>query len=250
MIHPLNRLGESLARYLSRERHTHQASLPTPPERLLETLMPADILLVEGTSHISTAIKYLTQSTWSHSALYVGEYGRELLPQPGHCFVEADLLGGVRSVGIDTFTGFHTRICRPVGLSEADRRSITDFAIGRIGHRYDLKNVIDLARFLLPTPPVPPRFRRRMIEFGSGDPTRAICSTLIAAAFESIHYPVLPMIEHRAAATVQCPDCFDEVLHIRHHSLYAPRDFDVSPYFEVVKPTIESEFDYRKLTWA
>jgi hypothetical protein len=107
----------------------------------IEMVMPADILLVEGTSHISTAIKYLTQSTWSHSALYVGEYGRELLPQPGHCFVEADLLGGVRSVGIDTFTGFHTRICRPVGLSEADRRSITDFAIGRIGHRYDLKNV-------------------------------------------------------------------------------------------------------------
>lgn len=37
--------------------------------------------------------------------------------------------------------------------------------------------------------------------------------------------------------------------HIRHHSLFAPRDFDVSPYFQVVKPLLEGEFDYRDLTW-
>ena len=41
-----------------------------------------------------------------------------------------------------------------------------------------------------------------------------------------------------------------EILHIRHHSLYAPRDFDLSPYFEIVKPTLEAGFDYRRLRWA
>ena len=41
-----------------------------------------------------------------------------------------------------------------------------------------------------------------------------------------------------------------EILHIRHHSLYAPRDFDLSPYFHVVKPTLETGFDYRRLRWA
>jgi hypothetical protein len=41
-----------------------------------------------------------------------------------------------------------------------------------------------------------------------------------------------------------------EILHIRHHSLYTPRDFDISPYFEVVKPTIKSGFDYKKMRWA
>jgi hypothetical protein len=39
-------------------------------------------------------------------------------------------------------------------------------------------------------------------------------------------------------------------LHIRHHSLYMPRDFDISPYFRIVKPTIELGFDYQKLRWA
>ena len=40
-----------------------------------------------------------------------------------------------------------------------------------------------------------------------------------------------------------------EILHIRHHSLYAPRDFDISPFFAVVKPTIETGFDYKTMTW-
>jgi hypothetical protein len=34
------------------------------------------------------------------------------------------------------------------------------------------------------------------------------------------------------------------------HSLLAPRDFDVSPYFAVVKPALATDFDYRALTWA
>jgi hypothetical protein len=41
-----------------------------------------------------------------------------------------------------------------------------------------------------------------------------------------------------------------EILHIRHHSLYTPRDFDLSPYFRIVKPTIETGFDYTRLVWG
>jgi hypothetical protein len=41
-----------------------------------------------------------------------------------------------------------------------------------------------------------------------------------------------------------------EILHIRHSSLYAPRDFDVSPYFCIIKPTLDNGFDPHALTWA
>jgi len=245
----LEKIGRTLASFLSREGHVHGASPPTRPDRLLSCLEPADVLLVEGNSQISTAIKYLTQSTWSHAALYVGAHGDGKLAEPSHRFIEADLMNGVRSVGIDAFAGRPTRICRPVGISDEERLTITGFAIARLGHRYDLKNVVDLARYLLPTPPVPTRFRRRMIAFGSGDPTRAICSTLIAQAFQSVHYPVLPIVEYVAATTEECPECTDEIMHIRHHSLFAPRDFDVSPYFRIVKPAIEDEFNFRMLKW-
>ncbi len=45
-------------------------------------------------------------------------------------------------------------------------------------------------------------------------------------------------------------DAHEELLRIRHYSLYAPRDFDLSPYFMIVKPTLVHGFDYRKLHWA
>ena len=113
-----------------------------------------------------------------------------------------------------------------------------------IGRSYDLRNVIDLARYLLPEPPVPRRWRRRMIALGSGDPTRAICSTLIAQAFQIVRYPILPEIKVDPDDPVR-----REILHIRDHSLFAPRDFDLSPYFANVKPTIERGFDYQALHW-
>lgn len=227
----------------------HGIGPATRSDHLLACLQPGDVLLVEGNSRVSTAIKYLTQSTWSHAALYVGAHLADTGDNLDHCFIEADMVHGVRSVGIEQFSSLHTRICRPVGLSESDARKVSAFAIARLGSQYDLRNVIDLARYLLPTPPVPLRFRRRMLALGSGDPTRAICSTLIAQAFQSIRYPILPIIDKHNADRPDCPGCIDEILRVRHHSLFAPRDFDVSPYFQIIKPTLVVDFDFNALHW-
>lgn len=243
----LSWLGRHLANYLSRKTHVHGVAPETPQHLLLATLRPGDVLLVEGHSRVGTAIKYLTQSTWSHAALYVGDYLATSGGNPAHCFVEADIAEGVRGVGVEEFAGHHTRICRPVGLDEAACREVMDYAIQRIGARYDLRNVVDLARYLFPTPPLPERLRRPALRFGSGDPTRAICSTLIAQAFQSIHYPVLPQLSSQS--TPDCPGCVAEILRVRHHSLFVPRDFDVSPYFQIVKPAVLGGFDYRTLAW-
>ena len=70
-------------------------------------------------------------------------------------------------------------------------------------------------------------------------------SALIAQAFDNVRYPILPKI-----TKVESADAREEILEIRHSSLYAPRDFDISPYFEVVKPTLQNGFDYRKMQWA
>ena len=90
-----------------------------------------------------------------------------------------------------------------------------------------------------------------MIAFGSGDPTRAICSSLIAQAFEQIRYPILPDVDARPGqASAQSTFSRDEILHIKHHSLYTPRDFDLSPYFQIVKPTLVYGFDYKTVNWG
>ncbi|PIV33512.1 MAG: lipo-like protein [Lysobacterales bacterium CG02_land_8_20_14_3_00_62_12] len=242
-------LGGVLARFLAQPTHVHAANPVVSSARLLACLQAGDVLLVDGHSRFSTAVKYLTQSTWSHAALFLGDELTALGGNPAHQFIEADVVAGVRSVGIEEFAGKHTRICRPVGLDANARRQLASAAFAHIGHQYDLKNIFDLARYLLPTPPVPQRFRRRLLALGSGDPTRAICSGLIAEAFQSIHYPILPETSIRSADRPDCPDCVEAILSIRHHSLFAPRDFDVSPYFQVIKPTLASGFDYKAIRW-
>ncbi len=245
------KLGNWLGRWLSQPAHVHGSSPATRPDQLASTLQPGDVLLVEGHSRVSVAIKYLTQSTWSHAALYIGTpSGQRCLGGSDHCFVEADIVEGVRLVGLAEFAGLHSRICRPVNLAADDLHSIIAYALARVGHHYDLKNIVDLVRYLIPTPPVPQRWRRRMLALGSGDPTRAICSTLIAQCFQSVRYPILPDIETQSAHRDDCPGCVEEILRIRHHSLFVPRDFDVSPYFQVIKPTLAHGFDYRQLKWG
>src|SRR5690606_11582430 len=113
----------------------------------------------------------------------------------GPRLVEADINEGVRIVPLSHFEKMHTRVCRPVGLDAEAIDALVAYAVSRIGQRYDLRNVIDLGRYLLHPPPVPERYRRRLLALGSGEPTRAICSSLIADAFATVRYPVLPDIE-------------------------------------------------------
>ena len=87
-------IGGWLARYLSRNRDIPGISPPTKLEKLRRALKPADVLLIEGSSRVSTAIKYLTQSTWSHVALYVGDT-LDLKNEEGHPleFIEVNVEG-------------------------------------------------------------------------------------------------------------------------------------------------------------
>lgn len=248
----LDRFGRFLARRLQVESSGYQPYTPSDPQTLHRTLQPGDVLLVEGNLRISAAIKYLTQSTWSHSALYVGD----ALEEPGDGserprLIEVNLGDGCIAVPLSKYRTYNTRICRPCGLTPDDRRAIVDFMVASLGLRYDMRNIFDLLRYFLPAPPVPVRWRRRMLALGSGDPTRAICSSLMAQAFQAVQYPILPDIRPvPGQASAESTYSRAEILHIRHHSLFTPRDFDLSPYFEIVKPTLVYGFDYKKLQWA
>jgi hypothetical protein len=241
----LDGIGRFLARYLEKPVQGYEPFTPSDPACLRATLKPGDVLLVEGNNHVSGIIKYLTQSTWSHAALYVGRIGdRETADGEPLVLVEANLGEGVVGAPLSKYARFHTRICRPTGLTPEDCARVCAYASERIGFDYDVKNILDLLRLLFPMP-VPQRWRRRLMTLGSGHPTRIICSALIAQAFDVVRYPILPKINR-----VESESARQEILEIRHSSLYAPRDFDISPYFEVVKPTLLNGFDYRKMQWV
>ena len=240
------KISAFIIRYLHKPVWRYKTFSVTSPEILKRHLRPGDVLLVEGNQRISSIIKFLTQSTWSHATLYIGNHATKDAEGEELCLIEAEADGGVKTSPLRKYSHLNTRICRPASLNSNEIDQAIIFALNSIGHQYDMKNIIDLGRYLFPYPPVPIFMRRRMLALGSGDPTRAICSTLIAKAFQSVNYPILPDITHEKTLNRYIEK---EIFHIRHHSLFTPRDFDLSPYFSVVKPTLESGFNHKTIEW-
>lgn len=209
-----------------------RTSPPTHPiSYLKDTLRPGDVLLVEGQQRFSMAIKYLTQSNWSHAALYIGN--NEL--------IEADLKDGVIRIPVETYKGYHTRICRPVNLDPKDLEVIIANLISKQGLSYDIKNIINLLKYLFPFHPFKKLGGSSFICLGSDDPTKVICSSVIAQAYHEVGYPIFPIEK-----TVEGKRKYAK----RHVSSYVPCDFDRSPYFRIIKPTIEHGFEYKEMAWV
>jgi hypothetical protein len=245
-------ISARILRFLAKPTVRYAPFFAPDPAVIRAALQPGDVVLIEGNTRLSAIIKFLTQSTWSHAALYVGVRPGDIAPDgEPNVLLEAEAATGVITVPLSKYVHFNLRICRAVGLDTASKQKVVDYTLARIGKLYDSRQIVDLARYLFPYPPVPVWFRRRMLSIGSGDPTKAICSTLIAEAFTSIRYPILPeSVSLNGKSYGIAPYVQSEIDHIRKHGLYTPRDFDVSPYFSIVKPSLDDRFDYHKLVWA
>lgn len=243
--------GKFVAGFLEKPLAGYQPATPPDFNVLSRILRPADVVLVEGNSRVANAIKYLTQSTWSHAMLYIGDVTGKTSPDgEPHVLLEADMTEGVITAPLSKYRDTHVRVCRPFAITPEDAQGVVSHALDHLGYAYDIKNVVDMARYLFPMP-VPTRFRRQMLAMGSGSPTRAICSTLIAQSFQQVRYPILPRVKTPDDdRMVKSQSARDEILMIRHYSLYTPRDFDVSPFFAVVKPMAEKGFDYKAFLWG
>jgi len=260
---------------LTKRLKNYTSHCPNNLDELKSHIKKGDVILVEGEQRVSEVIKYLTQSSWSHSALYIGdELLRRNHPQAGQAraafgeeasflLVEALVEGGVVVSPLSKYINLNIRVCRPHNLRKDHLQRILDEVISQLGHEYDLQNVFDLARYFLPVSIVPRRFRRKALHFGSGLPTQVICSSMIAAAFDKVGFPVLPQITTQQVEATVRRSLLERLFsayngaHQRfifrrpHHSLVTPRDFDLSPYFQIVKfNVIESgRFDYNKIVW-
>ncbi len=263
-------------RLLTKPARSYSLHIPNDLANLKKYVRKGDVILVEGNERISECIKYLTQSSWSHSVLYVGDEPLRRNPKRRAEFIEqygedADFLvvealveKGVVLTPLSKYRDFNIRVCRPYNLSGADLREVIDEALRHVGDIYDIKNVIDLARYFFPVSLVPRRFRRQALQFGSGEPTRVICSSLLAECFDRVGFPIVPKFAQPPDPTAlgprriiwrvkPRPDAHPYGIMRRvSPSLVTPRDFDLSPYFEIIKfNVIENlRFDYRKILWA
>lgn len=226
-------------------------------ERIRYEVRPCDVLLIEGRSRISNVIKQITQSSWSHSCIYIGRIHdiedealrNKLTEHFSGSFNEPLVIEGYLGQGtivspLEMYRSDHIRICRPRGLSRTDANSVIHFSIDQLGKEYDVRQIIDLARFLIPWSVIPGSWRSSLFAKSAGESTKTVCSTMIAEAFASVEFPILPMIKQHEETGIE--------LIPRNPKLFTPRDFDYSPFFEIIKyPFIElSELStYRNLPW-
>ncbi len=210
---------------------------PGTHEALMGTVQPGDVLLMEGMTRVGGMIKTIAQSTWSHAALCVsGEGGpppgvdpdilRPFVSDPaGAPVVLEALLGqGVILTSLAQYRSTRLRLCRPRHLLPADRAAVVAYALARLGDDYGLRGLVDLARLALPWPFIPWRLRPALLAHRAGPHTRTVCSVLIAEAFASVGYPIRP--KHAHGPSPQTADILPAL----------PKDFDLSPFFDVIKP--------------
>ncbi|MBI4638661.1 MAG: lipo-like protein [Candidatus Rokubacteria bacterium] len=191
-------------------------------------LRKGDVILVEGRLRVSQLVKYAAQSQWSHSALYVGD---ELLHRGGglrdqalanfgeladRLLIEALTDEGVIAAPVAKYRWHNLRVCRPSGIPPADLERVVDSVIADLGKQYDARNFLDLALMLL-SPAKFGALKTWTLRTCLGNCTelQVICSGMIAKAFQRVGYPILP--------------------EGRHYSQILPRDFDLSPNFQILK---------------
>ena len=263
---------EATADALTRPRGHYELIQPNDLGQLRRLIKKGDIILVEGDQRVSEVIKYLTQSMWSHAAIYVGDELVRRHPtqhdalirthgdDANHLVVEALMESGVIASALSKYEHFNLRVCRPRGLRPDHLTRIVDEVLAQLGFRYDVKNVFDLARYFLPLSLIPARFRRTALDFGSKLTKEVICSSLIARAFHNVGFPIMPKLipgesddQERSLLSLirRNPAHYPTIFRRRNPRVLTPRDFDLSPYFEIVKfNAIEDrKFDYRRIRW-
>jgi hypothetical protein len=251
-----NWLVQKLAHFLTKDVSPSRSYL-CDFSRICHEVRPADVLLIEGRNRISHIVQRITQSPWSHAALYIGHIHnlddptlREFVQQnykgslSEQLIAEAMIGEGTIIVPISKYKKEHIRVCRPTGLSHLDAQKVIGYAVKSIGRKYSLRNFFDLGRFLLSSKLIPRRWRSSLFDQRAGKTQQDICSAMIAKAFSSVKFPILPLIRENDKRRLE--------MIRRNPKLYAPSDFDYSPYFDIIKypmMPVAGFSIYRHLPW-
>lgn len=232
-------LIEKVSHWLLKNEPPRRAYLCDFP-KISKKIKPGDVLLIEGRNRVSRIIQQITRSPWSHAALYVGKLEtiknktlREKILAVGPWepdtpfIIESEVGEGTIISPLTKYANDHIRILRPQGLTKKYIRKVIKYAVSRLGRRYDFRHVFDLARFIFPWGLFPRRYRSSLFQHNALQPTEDMCSSMIADAFYSIQYPILPMVQLNKKKNLELVQ--------RNPRLFTPSDFDYSPYFDVIK---------------
>ena len=154
----------------------HHANIWCDFDKVCHEIVPADVILVEGRQRISRTIRNITNSPWTHAALYIGRVYSIVDPKlrskiqkyykgrPEEQLLVECLPGkGTIVSPLSNYRGEHLRICRPQGLTKQDTDKVIAFAVDHLGNAYDHRQIVDLARFLMDSRFIPGRLEIKPI---------------------------------------------------------------------------------------
>ncbi|QGG79850.1 hypothetical protein GH975_04375 [Litorivicinus lipolyticus] len=202
-------------------------------------LRPGDLVLVEGQTRVARIIQRLTLSSWSHVMLYLGRVhdveDRHIRHRvQSFCnaspedmlILESEMGRGTVVQTLDHYSDYHLRILRPKNIRYQDVQTVIAFCVDRLGKEYNLRQIVDLMRYLLPWKVLPRRWGSSLFRYQPNSPT-TVCSTLLAEAYAAVDFPVLPLIKDDSDGQYR--------LFQRNPMFVYPATFDKSPYFDVIK---------------
>lgn len=207
---------------------------------ILHHIRPGDIILESGLTRASQLVKRITQTPWTHVSLYLGRLHdiecdsmRQIIidtynPDPKEPLIFESILGKGNFIdNLNAYRDKHIRLCRPYQISHEDIQSVINYAVSHVGADYNVRHFFDLGRYILSNRFIPRKWRSTLFDNETGIANRQICSGMIAKAFMSVRYPILPTVSKNAANQ-------PELIH-RNPNLFIPADFDYSPYFKIIK---------------
>ncbi|MES2141831.1 MAG: YiiX/YebB-like N1pC/P60 family cysteine hydrolase [Pseudomonadota bacterium] len=234
-----NKLLGAFIHWLNQEVEPIQRFPLSDFNKLKYEIYPCDVLLIEGRKRISQIIKLITKTSWSHAALYIGrlyDIEDKKMQKKVTEFYHGDLndrlvieslLGeGTLISPLTQYAEEHIRICRPKNISHEDAQKVINYTIAHLGIEYDFRQIFDLGRFLLPWPLLPRKWHSTLFNYKPGNSVKESCSTLLTEAFQSVDFPIMPRIVRDGGSVT---------LEKGNPRLFTPKDFDYSPYFEIIK---------------
>lgn len=219
-----HRLGAFLVKKVNKRRQTYNLHYPNDLQHLRRRLLPGDVLLVEGDYGVSDWIKIYSSHTWSHCALFIGDQSGAMAKTPkgfveDHpSLVEAIIGRGVILGSLLKYEGCNLRICRARNLTRLQRETVIRWAVDKVGVSYDLENVLQFMSLPFEEQ-VPPTH-----DIGQLSSGKFTCSSLLAAAFGQVSLDILHYYDRVAKKIVPY-----------HYSQIQPKDFDLSPNFDIIK---------------
>jgi len=253
-------LRKWLLKKLEKPRKGYEQRVYNDLEKLYNIIRPGDVVLVEGRSEMSRIIKLFSGSYWSHAAMYVGHAlidpgyeGKDVyVTQQGlkaeHMLIEAYSGKGVIATPLSKYIDYNLRICRPYEILESDLKIVIQNVISRLGMHYDDQNIIDIALIGLGSIFGTKSKHTTKACLGNCNDYQVICSGMIAQAFQSVGYPIVPALQPQTEQIAHSPtNPYGGGLIMRHYTQILPKDFDLSPNFEIIKFNIigTSGFDYK-----